>query len=215
MLSPLFEDRPTTPGALTAIARSSGRHPVRRAVVRGVGFLLLAAVATIALLGALVAPWTAMLLVAPALGAFLAGVALLLGPSGRRDALWMGAAGLLLVPLSHGLLLLGTAGGAVLLLLLALGPLVVGAWPAAAGSASELSGVPDLLAALPVAELLEEWRASERTLRSSPDPTVVAEVRAMLLDELSRRDPAGVAAWLASGGDEPADHVRADRDDTA
>ncbi|WP_137161089.1 hypothetical protein [Blastococcus sp. CCUG 61487] len=60
----------------------------------------------------------------------------------------------------------------------------------------------------------EEWLDLSAQLDSSPEPATrqaLAARRTLVLDELERRDPDGLARWLAAGaprGVDPADYVR-------
>ena len=50
-------------------------------------------------------------------------------------------------------------------------------------------------------ELCQAWRRSFRALEGSPaDRLVVVQLRADYLDEMARRHPDRVEAWLAAGG---------------
>jgi hypothetical protein len=63
---------------------------------------------------------------------------------------------------------------------------------------------------LPDEVLLREWRASALRLGPDVDPgtrAAAVELRALLIDELSRRDPAGVERWLRAGGSDPDPHL--------
>jgi hypothetical protein len=58
------------------------------------------------------------------------------------------------------------------------------------------------------AELCRQWQATYSSLRDASTPAArlrIVEIRQRCLDELERRDPAGLSAWLAStasaGGD--------------
>ena len=74
---------------------------------------------------------------------------------------------------------------------------------------AELSSLRDLLGALPVDELLHEWRWSKQRLRTDPHRAV--QLRDLLLEEIQQRDPAGFRAWLLDGLErDPGDHIRGD-----
>jgi hypothetical protein len=189
--------------------------------VRRVRSLVLATIVAMAVLGAVDTHWTGMLLVAPGLGlCFSVMVALVAGdfplePASRRAVVYAFVTGCLLVPFANALVMLGTVGGAVLMALLVLGPfLLADAMLAAAGPVEQpdVPGIRDLLPALSTPRLLEEWRATRQLLDLPRYHAAAAEVRALLLDELARRDPDGVAAWLAAGCDSPATFIRSDRD---
>ena len=58
---------------------------------------------------------------------------------------------------------------------------------------------------MPTTTLLDRWRATGAVLRSTNDPgerCLAAEVRGVLLDEMARRDPDGVARWLTEGDED-------------
>ncbi|MCF6745483.1 hypothetical protein E9529_14630 [Blastococcus sp. KM273128] len=174
-----------------------------------------------ALVGALVAPWQSTLLHGPALGVVLGGVAALATggyprePAPRRLVVHATAAGVLLVPFGAALPVLGSLGGLVALVVLVVGPLVA-ADQLAADPAVEIRDAVEagaVLPALPTAELVDRWLVTdELLLRSGRHRARTAEVRARLLEELSRRDPDGVTAWLAAGGGSPRPHLRTDGD---
>ncbi len=73
---------------------------------------------------------------------------------------------------------------------------------------SEVSTVvADRPASLDVPTLCRAWRASSHALSAATEPGARADLvlaRALLLDAMSARDPAGVTAWLSA--DEPARH---------
>lgn len=93
----------------------------------------------------------------------------------------------------------------------ALGTEVAGPRPQAPSQLSEveLASVRNLLGALPIEELLHEWRWSRRRLRTDPHRAV--QLRDLLLEELEQRDPAGFRAWLRDGLEQdPGQHIRGD-----
>jgi len=164
-------------------------------------------------LGALVTHWMGMLVVAPGLGVGLAAVVASFGREARRGMLHAAATGVVIVPFANGLELLGRAGGGLLLALLLVAPLVAAEWSVSrreAPAASDVTALRELLPLLPTADLLVEWRASEDLLRSPSDRASAAGIRALLLDELSHRDPGGVAGWLEAGGSAPDAYIRSD-----
>ena len=188
-----------------------------RCVVRGAGVLLLATLAGTALLGALVTHWTGMLLVAPGLGAVLAAVVAVVDHRAHRGMLWAGVTGVVLVPLANGLVLLGTAGGAVALVAWSAGPVLALGWVATLEEPAvrdDPTALREMLPRLPTADLLEEWRSTEGLLHGPGDRAAAARIRSLLLDELAHRDPGGVTEWLSAGGASPETHLRADRDRT-
>ena len=203
------------PSRSTACSLAAGRPRSPRAArwagaVRGIRAVLLATVVGMALLGAVVTHWMGMLVVAPGLGAALAAAVALVDPAARQGVLYAGVAGVVLVPFANGLALLGTAGGGIALALLVLGPVVAVDW-STSPEEPDPTALRELLRRLPTADLLEEWQASGDLLRSPEERARAAGVRALLLDELSRRDPGGVAGWLAAGSPSPDPHIRADR----
>ncbi|MGY1835483.1 hypothetical protein ACI79P_10260 [Blastococcus sp. SYSU DS0510] len=182
--------------------------------------LVIASLLGPALVGALVAPWQVTLVHGPTLGLLLGGT-LALADGGfpreaasRRLVLRAAGAGILLVPFGAALPVLGSLGGLVVLVLLVVGSLVAADRLAedAAAEVGAAAGVADVLPVLPTAELADRWVETEEILRSGQHRDRVVEVRALLLDELSRRDPEGVAAWVAAGGRSPRPYLRADRD---
>ncbi len=220
---PSPSDRPSsTAPSPVPVGLGLNRPVVWTAAMRCVRWLVLAVVIGMALLGALDTHWTGMLLIAPGLGASCAGVVALVDgdfpgePASRRAVVYAFVTGVLLVPFANGLVMLETAGGVILMGLLVLGPILIGDAVLAAGPAGEpdLPALRELLPALPTARLLQEWQATGHLLRSHRHHAAAAEVRALLLDELSCRDPGGVAEWLTAGSDSPADFIRSDRDRT-
>jgi hypothetical protein len=71
-----------------------------------------------------------------------------------------------------------------------------------------------LITALPTSSLLREWRRTSERLRRGKAPQqhlMAIRLRTLLLEELSRRDPAGVDLWLSAGGnDAPDQYIRDD-----
>ncbi|HEX2074775.1 MAG TPA: hypothetical protein VHF92_13400 [Geodermatophilus sp.] len=190
--------------------------------------VLLTVVVAVALLGAVVTPPVTMLLVAPALGivfathAALAQAAFPGGSSVRRTALLAGVGGTLLVPFAAGIGFLGTVGGMVVLALVAMAGGAALGWMArrpaehdgpATGEADP-AGLHERIRDLPTRTLLTQWRWAGTQLRSGTDPErrmALVRLRALVLDELSRRDPAGVERWLENGGRDDLDrHITAD-----
>jgi hypothetical protein len=197
----------TRPG--TAAAR---RGTVLRLVDAGTRLLRVLAT-SVALLGLLVAPPAQVLLVAPAVAVVAAVSSAALAwyltdqwPRRRVPvtiALVAGGA----VPFAHGLDLLGAAGERVALALLVLTASSVLGWIARADQAPVRAepdpSWQDLVQVLPTGMLLSEWRSLDQRLRLEQDaPAGLTELRTMLLRELYRRDPAGVAL---SEHPEPAD----------
>ncbi|MGY1752634.1 hypothetical protein [Blastococcus sp. SYSU D01042] len=212
IVQPPPEDLPRVPGPAAPADRAPSLHAGWRVLVRTGAVLVLGLSCGIALLGALVTHWTGMLVFAPLLGAAAAAVVALVGPSSRPALVHAAVAGTVLVPFANGLVLLGSAGGALLLALLTVGPLLLLGWSAAEDTPVGRTTLPELLQLLPTAELIEEWRATEELHRDPAQRSTASVVRAALLDELSRRDPDGVAAWLAGGDPVPDRYIRTDRD---
>jgi hypothetical protein len=170
----------------------------------------------VALVGVAVTPPVVVLTVAPAAG--LVGAGLLAGlyryceqrPPGRRTlttTAWVAAA---VVPFHAGTQLLqglGTALAVTVLVLVTLVgnyrvhqlPVLAPADPTRAGGAASYA---ELLRVMPLETVCTEWRALARGVgvpdhqRSSQD---VAHVRALLLDEMQRRDPVGFDRWWREG----------------
>lgn len=77
---------------------------------------------------------------------------------------------------------------------------------------AEISSLRDLLRALPVDELLHEWRWTRSRLPT--DTHVALQVRELLLEEIQRRDPTGFREWLLDGIEhDPEHHIRGDGSD--
>jgi hypothetical protein len=194
-----------------------------RATSRGFRAGVVAVVVGVILVGALLGPPARMLLWAPGVGLVTAGAALVAVPyatagwTRRRTAVCSGLAGAALVPFTGGLEALGRAGGVVLMAILLLGALwlvdsVLEASPPNARQVARQDadrvrrGIEDLS----VESLLVEWRAAAERLGPEVDPAVrvvAADLRADLLEELARRDPAGVRRWLLSGGADPGGYL--------
>ena len=70
---------------------------------------------------------------------------------------------------------------------------------------------------LSMEELGREWQRTAAALAATTDPAareLLVRRRQEALDELERRDPAGVARWLSGGAtvdDDPAPHLRGDQ----
>jgi hypothetical protein len=181
-----------------------------------------ATVVAVSLPGVLVTPPWVMASLAPLIGLFAAGAVLTAAPAGpvplraRRTAVVMGVGGVLAVPLASGLGLLGGVGLALGAVLVVLGTFVLGdclAGSSAAARVDELTRLLELFPSLPTGHLLRAWRVTEEALQdgsAGPDRARAVQVRAVLLEELTRRDPGGVARWIRSGGGSPEDFIRAD-----
>ncbi len=188
-------------------------RPVVRRAARA---LSLPAVVLLALAGAATSPAWLTLLWGPAVAGTAIGVTAILHPhfpgtaSARRATVYAGTGAMLLVPAVAGLELLGPRGAAVgLALLSAAGMWAVSAFPesepdASAAAIRRAAAVRRSLPDLALDCLLEEWRRSGLVLEFRLSPrafSTVAELRSLLVDELTRRDPAGVEQWLREGGD--------------
>lgn len=196
---------------------------VWNAVVRAGRFAVVGVTVAIALLGALVGPPAAAFLWAPTVGLVAAVVVALVNPNfprtpGSRRGTWIaGVAGLMAVPFTSGLGLLDTAGAVIVVLQMILGSLWIVDWiarmPESTGADALRNDITYLRRVLPelsVETLLREWRTSADSLGPDADPgtrMAAAELRAMLIDELSRRDPAAVERWLRTGGGDPAQYL--------
>jgi hypothetical protein len=212
--------RPPTPGR-----RWTGR------TVRAGSNLLRTLYIAVALIGMLVTPPIVVLFVVPVLT--VSAVVLLAGSIRYCQQRWptsrtlTGIAGptVALVPFQHGIDLLDGAGTVILLVVLALATVVGAASlhglnidadsaPAPDSTADREQSLRELLHVLPLETVLREWRTLQHPTRRTrqPDPTPVVQARRLLLDEMQRRDPAGFAAWLAAGGNQPPDgHIHDDR----
>jgi hypothetical protein len=203
------------------VRRAPGLAALAPGLVRWCRRALFGAAVVVAWAGALTAPAHLTLLVAPVVGALtvgalrLAAAALGAGRPSSRTSVLSGLAGLLVVPFLAGVPLFGPPGLALLMALLMTGSslLARGAVPVSppAGETVTRAEVDRLgigLRDLPLTEVLERWRGTARLTDTGPEVrTAVAELRSLLLDELSRRDPAGVERWLRSGDDDPGRHL--------
>ncbi|MGY1711600.1 hypothetical protein ACI8AC_19035 [Geodermatophilus sp. SYSU D00758] len=170
----------------------------------------------VSLLGALLLPTWTVLGLGPLLGLFAAGVVLTAEPVGpvrprtRRAAALAGAVGVLALPFAAGTHQLAPGGGVLVVLVLVLGSAAALEFVVAA---DDDGPADDVLPSLPTPQLVAVWEAAGAVLDrwSSPrDRARAVRRRAAVLDELTRRDPEGVAAWLRAGGDPPGPHTRAD-----
>ncbi|MGY1786902.1 hypothetical protein [Geodermatophilus sp. SYSU D00698] len=192
--------------------------------------MLLVGAVCCALVGALSAPAYVVLAVTPAFGLFVAGLVGLMdpafpkAPSAKRRAVLAGAGASLVVPCLAGLAQLGDAGTVAGLVLLFLSCLLAEAWiTRSLGSAGrddeaevDVEELQRLLRALPTSVLMRDWRSTGELVRTAADPDRRARgllVRTVLLEEMTRRDPAGVARWLRTGDDDaPEQYLSGDRD---
>jgi hypothetical protein len=208
------------------MARSVAHHAEcargRRVAARIGRVVVLVAAAQFGSVGAVVSPMATMLW-APAAGLSAVAVSVLVNagrpttPSARRAAGLAFAAGALAVPAMSGLALLGDAGNVLLVALLVLG----GIWAADAvlgapatddrvAARRELATLRRVVTDLPSQTLLRDWRRATCRLGRDDDPeirAVAAAIRALVVDELSRRDPAGLEHWLRHGDGDPRRYV--------
>ena len=212
------------------LRRLRGRHPsllmrVHRLSVRVLG----AVYVSVALLGALGSSLLVTFLVVPvisALGAALArGVHRALHPHTQAPLsihLPSAVATGLFTPFVIGMETLGSVGGPVSVGIVLLGTLVSVGWAHGIASGdtvpstgtarglsdADMASFRALLEALPLEELLHEWRWTGRKLRA--DRHVAAQLREALLEEINRRDPEGFQRWLLDGLEEdPERYIRA------
>jgi hypothetical protein len=196
--------------------------------------ILLLGTTACALVGALTTPPYVVLLVAPALGLAVSGVAALLvlafqePTAAHRTIVLSGAWAALIVPALAGMGALATGGAVIMFVLMVIGSVVavssITETCASSGGSSEpgmneQTGMDEgelrlFIGALPTSSLMREWRRTGERLRPGKDPRQHLEairLRTLLLEELSRRDPAGVDRWLSAGGDDaPDQYVRGD-----
>ena len=191
-------------------------------IVVPTGFVVLA------VLGAVVTPPVAMLLVAPLIGAGLGLVVRRLSPAfpdelrARRATLLAGATGAAFVPFTNGVTLLGDVGGVVALVLVILGSCLAANWLMDIIEDSPSCPAPRddrwmrvVLPSLPTAALLKEWRATQAVFSTRPDiaaRTRAVQLRGCLLEEFARRDPAAVERWLTGGDWSSGPRIRPDRE---
>jgi hypothetical protein len=201
-------------------------------VSRVSGRLCLLTVVGTAAMGALSSPALATLVGAPLAGLFVASQVALVHPgfpaqpSARRAVLLAGAGCALGVPFVMGATALGTTGAVLTMIVITTGAVSV------AGRLTELCRddevsrptaqdtrvLGELIGAVPMSTLLEEWRLSEAVLATATDPderSAASLAREMLLDEMTRRDPAGVRRWLQDdAAASPDRHLRDDAEPT-
>jgi hypothetical protein len=144
--------------------------------------------------------------------------------SARRAVVFSATGTALLVPCLTGLGEFGTAGTVAAVMLMILGCVVVAGWIAEQSEPPARETAPDLdvdelqqfLEVLPTSMLLREWRVAGEHVQPGSDGNRRAEavlVRTLLLEELSRRDPVGVARWLSEGDEEaPEQYLLGDSD---
>ena len=195
---------------------------------------LLLGLTTWALVGALTTPAYVVLLIAPAFGLLVSGVAATISlgfpeqVAARRAIVLSGAWAALLVPALAGMGVLADGGVVIMFVLMVIGAVVAAS--AITESCASSRQRPDtrmddgpvadedelrqFIGALPTSSLLREWRHTGERLRPGSDPqqrTAAVRLRVLLLEELSCRDPAGVDLWLSEGDeDAPDQYVRGD-----
>ena len=186
--------------------------------------------AAVAAVGVLVIPTAVMLTAAPAVAVLGAGLFAGLfrfsqqrHPS-RRQVMVAAAAAAAILPFHEGVELLQGLGTAVAATVLVLAS-VVGNYrlstldvpvPAGATGPGGATSYAELLRVMSLDTVLSEWRALGHGVglssgeQHSPD---ALRLRALLLDEMQRRDPAGFRRWLDDGAeDDPAEHIDGDQD---
>jgi hypothetical protein len=185
--------------------------------------VLLLGLTACAVVGALTTPAYVVLVLAPLLGVFVAGVVAILSiasvdaASVRRPVLLSGAWAALLVPALAGAGVFGTGGAVLMFGLMVLGVVVCGHWIVESCDPDGEQGEPgtdeeqlrQLLRVLPTSMLLREWRSTVDPVRLGAEPERRARavrLRTLLLEELTRRDPAGVARWLIEGDEDSPEH---------
>jgi len=216
----------TPPGAPVRNNRGGAGTSSWTTLTRVSGWVCVVSVVGVAFLGALCSSALTTLVVAPALGLFAATQTAVIHPgfpgrpSARRAVLLSGVGWALMAPFVMGVAVLGVAGAVLAVVLMLLGALVLmrriidlcrsDAASSCAGMDVPLLG--DLVRGLPTSDLLDEWRSSEAVLNEADDPehrVAAIQLRVLLLEEMSRRDPAGVERWLqARAGDIPDRHIR-------
>ncbi|WP_138760224.1 hypothetical protein [Modestobacter altitudinis] len=186
------------------------------------------AVLSTAIMGALFSPPLVTLAAAPTVGLLAASQVALAHPgfpaqvAARRFVLSAGAGCAVLVLFVAGASELGAVGGVMVMTVLLTGAVVLAAWLAdlsdddrvATSTMQDARVLEDWLGAVPMSALVEQWRLSEVVLSTATDPderSAATLARELLLDEMTRRDPAGVHRWLQEGADAPPSlHVRDD-----
>jgi hypothetical protein len=181
-----------------------------------------------ALVGALTTPAYVVLVAAPGFALIVGGAAasVILGfrelAPARRIIVLCGAWAALLVPAFAGMGALAEGGAVIAFVSMVVGCVVAASWIAdtcASSGENAQKGIDEeqlreFIRALPTSMLLREWRSTCEHLPAAADPERRAEairVRTLLLEELSRRDPAGVTRWLSEGDeDAPEQYLRGD-----
>lgn len=190
--------------------------------------LCLPAVVGTAVAGALFSSAWMTLVVAPLTGLFAASQVAMVHPgfpaerSARRPVVLAGAGCALAVPFVMGAIALGTAGAGLTVTAAVTGAVLLGdrltaLWredEVARSTVQDTRVLGELIGAVPMSALLEQWRLSEAVLATATDPderSAASLARELLLDEMTRRDPAGVGRWLQDGAEASPDrHLRDD-----
>ncbi len=189
--------------------------------------VLLLGATLFALVGALTTPPYVVLVLAPVCGIFFASVVAVVNPafpkdsSARRTVVFSWAGATLFIPCLAGIGQFGSLGTVAAMVLMVLGCVVVGDWivecsnasDRGAGAGMDVEQLQQLFYVLPTSMLLGEWRATGELMQTGADPDRRDEavlVRTLLMEELSRRDPEGVARWLEGEEDAPEQYLRGD-----
>ena len=183
----------------------------------------------VALLGLLATP-VVTLLWAPVVGVAIAGLFVSIvcycDPRWytRRIIAGVAVAGAVFLPFVGGLTLLQGIGGVLGVVFLSLVAVAVSGWvhrfsigtgtPADRGAATDLDVLQEMVHVVPLEVLFTEWRACQGEPAAGDGDRRHARtaIRAMLLDEMERRDAEGFARWLGQGATEPPDgYIRDDQ----
>ncbi|SFK60300.1 hypothetical protein [Geodermatophilus ruber] len=211
-----------------AVPSPGPAHAVRnigRVLVRLNRLVVPAAVGMLALVGAGAMSPAMLLLTVPLPALFAGAMAAVLVPgfpalaSARRTVGLAVAAGAVLMPVGAGVGRLGVFGPWVLLALLACILVLLTDRLTGPGNSTgnDLTQLARSVPRLPTGALISSWQESSAALGAATDPARqerVVHLRGVLLDELSRRDPAGVERWLESGDDAPQEHLGTGRNRT-
>lgn len=189
----------------------------------------------VALLGLLATPLVT-LLWAPVVGVAVAGlyvsIVCFADPRWytRRLVTATGVVGTGFLPFVAGLALLQGFGGFVGVLFLSLLALAVASWvhefstdfgtAPRSRAVTDLDVLQEMLHVVPLEVLFSEWRAAQADPTAGSDDRAdpgaatqaCARIRAMLLDEMERRDATGFKRWLEQGATDPPDgYIRDDQ----
>jgi len=195
--------------------------------------ILLLGTTACALVGALTTPPYVVLLFAPGFGLLVSVMAasIILGfrelAAARRAIVLSGAWGALLVPALAGVGVLAAGGAVIMFVLMVVGAVVAASWITETCSSTDWRSETALhdetemdedklrpfISAMPTSTLLREWRRTGERLQPGKDPQLrvaAVHLRTLLLEELSRRDPAGVDRWLSKGDEDTPDRYLRD-----